>query len=773
MVLSRKETFSSRGFIRGCPFLFIGAAQDQEVEVDGRQDVVLASTSDGLLSHSHKLRYVKTQRGFCHEKAVREDVLDGKDKETFHAIHLLTDSIKNGTIRPLLWLGAGASAWCGYPLWDALATDIFHVEFLRYESLYDKETATKLLEAKNYPEFFKKCKEWNENRYFSILAKTFQPKPPAPVYQRLLDTLQGIAPLFIVTTNVDECLESNLKGTTIVQRSDLERCLELIEHKQSFVCKLHGSISAIKSTVFTADDYSKLIEDENYLSLTRYIFSATSVIFIGYGFGDEYVLNLLSRNADVRSIFGDGPHFAILSEARFGIPKNVKIIKYVPIPHKDHRSAIQILDEIKIASSSRSADKPAGILTSNKIYSAHLLSDIYPPGTWHNSVTIATSDDNGQDRVTFIGNGLNNSELPLTQSTAMHDLLVGLLCFEVVYAPLSKMSRLILLLGEEFFWELIQNNCLRFIDWKSDLGMVYPSARSIAGGKLNTITPLNEDGTERSSRELIGTQIKPIEGKEKDAEKLLQLLDSKIDAIGSLSESSISDLVNGILLRPSIRSQIGMSGGISGNSIPRWMMYPILRLAHVIRIGSTCQAFGIVSVKLEFGSTAIAGAAFAVAASANWSDEIASYVLSGRFDTDLGKYVIQHPEVLKTVMRFRESQAGEALRSEVLDQLSYGLGSDFVTSVNAGLRAVISKKVLQDARDQFAGLLITTDPSLKSTPAIWNNADYAEKALMLWRKRSARELNEYCENNRISDYDLCPCGSGEKLRFCCKEALKM
>lgn len=701
-------------------------------------------------------------------------MLEGTDKQTFHSIRLLVDSVKESKKPLLFWVGAGASAWCNYPLWDELA-NIFHSQFLKYEANYNKAFALGLLELKKYPDFFQLCQAINRQRYFSILADSFKPQPPTPVYKRFIETLRSIKPLHILTTNIDECLEKNIGAMITVQRSDLERCVNLLQNGESFVSKLHGSVSSIESIVFTADEYAELVKDNKYLSLIRHIFSETILIFVGYGLGDDYVLDLLSCSEELKNIFGDGPHFAVLPGPKSNLPQSVNAIRYKPEPYRDHRTAIQVVDEIRCIKSTSSDDKQSACesLNPNKIFSVHLVSDVHPPGTWESSVTLQIERGNDLPKVVIIGHGISNSELPHTNSTAMHDLIVGLLCFDIVYAPLSSLSRVHVLLGSDIFWEFVKNEYLRFIEWKSDLGIIYPSTTAISGGELASIFARKKDGSERTIPELIRKHLLPVPGKEKVAEELFESLESKIEVIDRPKEPHILNLVRGLLLRPSIRNLLGMSGGVLPTSIPRWMMYPVLRLAHVVRIGAACQLLGIASTKLEFGSAGIAGPAFAAASGAVWSDELASYVLSGRFDTDLGKFVIDNPEVLHAIMKFRDTEEGIRLRKEILEQLSLSLGSDFIISINAGLRSIIPPKVLQEAHDKLAGLMLLEKNPYNLTPALWNNPDYANKALALWRKRSAQELKEYCEKNHVSNYDLCPCGSGEKLRFCCEEASKI
>ena len=80
------------------------------------------------------------------------------------------------------------------------------------------------------------------------------------------------------------------------------------------------------------------------------------VVFFGYGLNDEYVLDLLATNMTERELFGDGPHFAILPHSKANLPKSVRTIRYIPEPQRDHRSAIQIIEEIRIAK--HSIDSP-------------------------------------------------------------------------------------------------------------------------------------------------------------------------------------------------------------------------------------------------------------------------------------------------------------------------------------------------------------------------------------------------------------------------------
>ena len=520
--------------------------------------------------------------------------------------------------------------------------------------------------------------------------------------------------------------------------------------------------------VFTLDDYNQLLADRKYLELLRHIFNETTVVFVGYGLGDQYVLDLLQNSAELRSIFGTGPHFAVVPSTNNNLPDSIRPLHYLPNPHKDHRSAIQIIEEIKETRYAVLIECVAPRESSNhtNLKSAHLLSDVLPPGTWSSSEVFTLEDGS----TLFTGNGFTTAELPFTDSTAMHDLIVGLLSFDTVYAPISALQRTHHLVGPERFWDLIKSGCLRFVYWHQHEGISFRESNSPTGGILTSFGSPGQTEQERL-RELIRRHLSPVPGKEKEGELLFELLEYKAEIISISVEPKIPDLVRGVLLRPSVRNLLGMSGGIVTTSIPRWMVYPTLRLTSVVKIGTACQILGIASTKLEYGAAKLAAPAFAASSSNEWADGMASYALTGRFDTNLGAYAMQDPLILVAILRFRESQAGVAFRKEIFQQLSLRHGGDFVTSVNAGLNKVIPSRTLQAARDQLSGFLIAEGSISALPPGVWNNIDYADKALKLWRRTSANALKEYCRAHGITTYDLCPCGSGEKLRFCCEESL--
>jgi len=99
-------------------------------------------------------------------------------------------------------------------------------------------------------------------------------------------------------------------------------------------------------------------------------------------------------------------------------------------------------------------------------------------------------------------------------------------------------------------------------------------------------------------------------------------------------------------------------------------------------------------------------------------------------------------------------------------------GAQVATAVNSGLRQALPSSVLEQARNQFSGLFIPTDRRQVLIPAYWGDLQNGEARIAKWRERSRKMLEVECTKRKLGPYSLCPCGSGEQLKFCCLDALR-
>ena len=691
--------------------------------------------------------------------------------KTVRAARELLEEVARSDRRLVYWVGAGASAWAGYPLWNDLS-EIAHKTFSRYESGYDAQYGLKLLQTGNYPTFFEKIKSASPQRYNRLIKDQFTIRKPTPVYSRFLSAISSIQPISLITTNVDEMLEKGLEGVQTVQRDDIEQILDLNSSDKSYLLKLHGSVSDIESVIFTKSDYDAFWCNPCVPDILSKVVVESSLVFVGYSLQDQSVVELLERSDQLRSLLGDGPHFAILPQHNTQLPSSVRVIEYKPIPHKDHRASITIIEELAAARKGQDPDNKPQETASNLI-SAHLLFDIFPPGTWSTSSTAEATSGSGDEISVINGLGFKSDELATRQSTALNDLLVGLTCFDIVYAPFTAVTRLIKLLGEPLFMHLVKNDGLRFIDWERKLVLLFRSKDTLRRGELNLITVYDhKNGPPLQAIDHLKRWLKPQTGKESQAEETVEIIANQTITIKQEQEQEIVGRTRALLLSPRIRNMLGVSGGAPLDQITQWNTFPVLRLGHVVKIGTACNLLGLASAKLDFGSSGLAGPAFATSFGQEWSDSVASYVLCGTFSEDLGRLAESDPALIAAVLKLRESAAGLRLREEVMRQIAASEGAEVRASVNAGLRQLLPSSVMDQARRQFVNLYVSPTNLQQPRAMFWNDARSADQALRLWRERSLRELNEICRKAGISQYDPCPCGSGEKLKFCCEESLK-
>jgi hypothetical protein len=695
-------------------------------------------------------------------------MLDGDDKQNFYSLMRLRDVVSGGTKPIVFWVGAGASRWCGYPSWEDLAEQL-HSTFSNRCVGYDRLAGAQLLSRKELPVLFGASRVIDSSLYNKTLTSTLSSRPSTPVYDNFIQFLSAITPLYVLTTNVDEALEQHMPTATIVQNTDLDRCIALIQQKQTFVGKLHGSISSIEHTIFTADDYLHLEANSGYMSLLTHVFREATVIFIGYGLKDEYVVNALSALQPQMKIFGNGPHFFVTSVPTGALPSNILPIKYFVGVGKDHRGAIATLDIIKASQEGKLSGVSLRDVTTNAadLTSGYYVSDFTPPGTWTSSQTLGLGRPDGTQFFTVVGQGFVQSEVPST-SPSPGDFIVGLLCFDRVYLPLASLAPLHNFVGGDFFWELVYEDVLRFVHVLSEPGYIYESSDSLTSVDVGLIARAKQAGGTLSVPEEIRRQVKAEAGRETEAELLFEQLESKVLTFDS-QIWSVPTLVRGALLHPRLRRPIGMSDGVFPTAIPRWLVFPALRVAHTINTAALCQQFNLAAAKLWFGGEMLVGATFGLAAARDWAHEAANYVALGQPDLDLGAAF--NIPLLQTILKFRNTNEGTNFRRDLIDQLKVNAGSEFISSVNAALKRNVPLAALAKSHRTFSALLGAMSSNTRPTPAIWHNSYYSDNALQLWRKRSLEELLRICSERKIGIYDRCPCGSGEKLKFCCVEAL--
>ena len=700
-----------------------------------------------------------------------------EDLETTRALNAL-ESVVVSRGRPLVvWLGAGASAWAGYPLWGELA-DHMHRRFAREVSRYVREAASSLLTEEAYPELFEQMRTSDLALYFSCLTDVFAPRPPIPVYERMLRALDRIQPTYVLTTNVDESLERHLAGPETIQRSDVERLPQMLGEGRAFICKLHGSISAVETMVFSTRDFNDVQTDTPLVNALRSVFADCSVLFLGYGLQDEHVISALRHETATHPLFGSGPHFIVMPEGSSQPLDDVRCISYRVDP-PDHRSALLTLEAVADLQSPQGSAvatmKSTETATSDR-ESVYFIGDLLPWGQYTTSQTI-TAEGGSTTKEFIVGEGYVDGEVVLDNYSALHDVVVGLICFDVTCLSIDHLGRLHQLLGSSWFWRLVDIGAIRLIVPPHEPIVMFPEPGALVG-EIKTFELGSEASTAESFKgqtvmERIRRQLTAVPGREAIFERQAESLASTaIDLTHALAPEQLEKMTCSSMVNPSLRRLLGISGGTPSGAVPRWLAFPILRFAEVIRKGVICQYVDACATRLLLGSEMLASVAFSASSGSTWPDEAASYVLTERFNSDLGVLIERQPELLEGVLHFRESFGGNSLRREVADRLAQNEGGQVGAAVNSGLNEAIPTSVLQQARDELSGLFMPRGAGATLRPAVWGDLRNGEARIAAWRGRSQALLKQLRIEHKLKSYDPCPCGSGERLKFCCLSALK-
>ena len=646
--------------------------------------------------------------GFCNQSNGEFVMLNADDPKTVLALRLLKSTVEAHSRPLVLWIGAGASRWLGYPSWRDLALQLRKI-FFRSVEKFDNERAIEVINKNNYSALFQMCRDLDSQTYYRFVTDSFGSRTDSDLFRTFVGLLGKIDPLFILTTNVDEALESRMPLSTTVQRTDLSRCIDLLQRRIPFVAKVHGSVSSVQSAVFATDDYDLLVKNNSYLQSLKYIFASCTVVFLGYGVRDSYVVELIQQNTAEMDLFGPGPHFVVTNEE---MPSNsLHRIKYTIKLHPDHRAALSILNIIAEAASPQDlvsmtvveaapakVGKPSvWVVPVDK--TAYYLSDLAAPGTWQTSQEITAESGDGKKIEGAFGLGFTNDEVPFREATALHDLAVALVCFDYVYLSLSALPRAFIVLGEGLFRELVRQDVLCFIHSQAEIGILFQWQEAI--GILGSVTHRGKDGGVTDTLPVrIRRMLQPVPGREQEAQDFIEEIERRTVVYERSDEINLPSLVRSALLMPKVTKLLGIGDAILPTQAPKWLRYPYLRLAHLVQTAALCAEYGIQATKLPFGGTSLTSAAFGVQPAELHADQLASYVSVGNFNSDLGALLLQEMSIMQAILRFRNSAEGASFRREIGQVLAVESGLEFNASVNAGLKRTIPLDVLERAHDQ-------------------------------------------------------------------------
>lgn len=644
--------------------------------------------------------------------------------------------------------------------------------FAKYIPNFPGDLAESHIASKAYPDLFQLCKDADAAVFNRTLIDQLGAPTPGQIYRQLIDGIKKVAPAQIVTTNVDLCLEQQLGPIDVIERSDIERCSDSILAGKPFIAKLHGSISSVASTVFTKSDYQRIVCSKEYVAAVKLLFSVASVVFLGYGLKDEYVLSLIAENEGEHALFGGGPHFLITASP--SAPKEgVHSIGYRAARHQDHRAALTVLNVIEQAKNPITFEAVSGplVIDAAKKESGFYISYFRPSGTHISGQALELGNPADSTRINaLVGLGFAQGELPSSETVAFHDLAVGLTCFDRVYLPLTSVGLLHERATSEVFWALMDSGAIRFVDVVHDPFFV-SAPESLFGdvGIARIQDPAQKET--RSSMSVVRKILKAAPGREEEGDKRIEGLASSVALFADSESLNLAGMVRDALLLPRVSQLLGYSDYAVPNRIPRWLAYPTLRFAHLVQTGLICNQLNIRASRVPFGGTSLLSAAFSIKPAEQTVFDYASFVMVGAFGSNLSTYIERNPGTLINLIKFRESGEGAALRREVSDCLDVNDGTEFSAAVEGGLKRAVPSAVLQAARNRLSTLLKAGNPAA-SAEAIWADNNAGDSSLRLWRDRSRELLLSEARAKGVRSDAPCLCGSGDRLGDCCLRTLR-
>jgi len=674
--------------------------------------------------------------------------------------------------RPIVfWIGAGASRWAGLPSWHDSARKMRKL-FAANVPNFPDATAESHIASEAYPDLFEMCKEVDLALFNSALVDQFSSPELGPVYRQLINGLKEIAPLQVVTTNVDLCLEQCLGPIDVIERGDLERCSGSILSGSPFIGKLHGSVSAIRSVVFAESDYAEITSYSEYMAAVKSLFSLASVVFLGYGLRDRHILKLIAEITGEHPLFGAGPHFLLTGTP--GPQENqVYRIGYTSAHHQDHRGALTVFNFIAQHRKAATVEfVPAQHpVETRKSETGFFVSYFAPSGTHITGYSLELARPGGEGRINAImGLGFAEGELPSSNTVAFHDLAVGLTCFDHVFLPLHTLGVLHERATSEVFWELIRSEAISFVDVIHNPFYV-ANPESVTGEIALARVQDPEHKETRSSMSEVRKMLRPATGKEEYGQKLIESLESRISVFDSSERLNLPGMVRDALHLPQVSKLLGYSDYILPDRIPHWLAYPTLRFAHLIQTALICDQLNIGASRVPFGGASLLSAAYSLKSAEQTVFDYASFVLAGAFGANLSDYFERNPRLLLNLIKFRGSAEGGALRREVSDRLETSDGAEFSVAVDGSLKAVVPGAVLQAARNKYSALM---KASIRGRVAevIWGDTNTGDSSLRLWRERSREILLGEAKRRGVRRDSPCLCGSGDSLSECCVRSLR-
>jgi hypothetical protein len=236
----------------------------------------------------------------------------------------LMDGVKKGFLVPFIGSGASLPIQKGlFPTWLEVLNSM--KEKLDQEGKSNRSdivklylTENRLLEAAQ-----EAVKSLGLADFHKVMQQLFLKQKTSEMDLTLQTAIWRLNPKLVVTTNYDEALEwANNASSPLLnhQSCDFATLLNFSNLTHPRVWHIHGQIKDLGSLILAPEQYDNFYSSTdsrtNYIAARKQLAALITnfpLIFIGFGFNDEYVLNLLE---------------SVLVDFKGGTPKSFALMKY-------------------------------------------------------------------------------------------------------------------------------------------------------------------------------------------------------------------------------------------------------------------------------------------------------------------------------------------------------------------------------------------------------------------------------------------------------------
>ncbi len=167
----------------------------------------------------------------------------------------------------------------------------------------------------------------------------------------------------IVTTNYDLLIEGGFLGVHPLVKTwqNVGDLLPDLQEGKPFVLKAHGDVDNLGSDgergspILTSADYERLMRCDVYLKFLGAVFTARTVLFLGYSLGDPYILDTLSQ---IDRLYKPNWKRAYTVVANGSEPDFARQLGIHTVPISDWAKLTDVLGELAPATASTTAALP-------------------------------------------------------------------------------------------------------------------------------------------------------------------------------------------------------------------------------------------------------------------------------------------------------------------------------------------------------------------------------------------------------------------------------